>query len=556
MNFTVPLNLPVVLLPPLCFGALIAGVSLFVYMYIVYRKPLYGSILFAGILALIFVGSETLLLYVGSIRLNITTGRFFHITEQLSGVYYLTVLPFLLQQFLKVTPKWRVFNHYLIIISAVLSTIIFIAALVQPDLFISLTEHQPTWQTLQVNYARGKEGILYQIRDTLLGIYMIYSFICIIYDLRKREDREYVIYLGIAIFSGFLGALIDILYVYLEFYIDFISFNFSRFSLGITLLIAVMMAGTMKQFILSAKKLEIVHQKLVYSENRFRCLVNGTDDIVLTSDTNFNLISANTAALKQFGIEKEKLGEINIVELFDCSRNKDKVASQILKEKLDNFLASSSSLCIKGMLLDKYGEFAYEYNMIFEKVILDERMEIIIHASRTNVKVVSEYIVSESMCLVMNNQVLNVEEICSRLTVNLTKFMPVHKINTIKIGLREVIINAIEHGNLSISFEEKTKLTLSDQYVSHIINLQKKPEFRDKKVTIEYKLKTDSVEYCITDDGEGFNYREILAELNDKNDNDMLAHGRGLIMTLNIFDNVSFNEKGNSVTLIKNFGQV
>ncbi len=555
MTFEIPLHLIVALLPPLCVGTLLTGTMLFFYMYLVYKKPLYGSILIAGILALGFVGSETLLMFVGNIRLDLNKGRIFHITEQLSGALYLTALPFLLQQFLVVTPKWKSFNRILLFVSFIISISICTAAIIQPDLFISMTDHKANWLTHQANYARGQEGILYQVRDLLLGIYMIYSFIFIIYDIIKREDNEYVIYLAIGLFLAFFGAVNDTVYVYFGRNIDFIDINYSRFSLGITLMILVMMAGTMKEFIFSAKQLEILHHKLVFSENRYRGLFNGTDDIILTADINFYLISANNAALKHLSLSKDNLSETNFADLFEDSTNKDNVAFQIIKEKLDNFSDKRSFLSFKGMLLDNFGEHSYEYNIRLEKILLENKTEIIIHASRTNVRVISEYINSENMRLIMNNQVMNVEEICSRLTVNLSKFLGNQEINTIKIGLREMIINGIEHGNLKISFEDKSKLTMSDQYVAHIMEMQKKPEFEDKSITIEYTLKPDSVKYRITDDGDGFNYTEIIDQVKAKNETEMLAHGRGIIMTLNIFDTVLFNEKGNSVTLIKKFNK-
>lgn len=43
--------------------------------------------------------------------------------------------------------------------------------------------------------------------------------------------------------------------------------------------------------------------------------------------------------------------------------------------------------------------------------------------------------------------------------LNLPKYLDKKTTNTIKLGLREIIINAIEHGNLNIGFEEKTQAT-------------------------------------------------------------------------------------------------
>ena len=119
--------------------------------------------------------------------------------------------------------------------------------------------------------------------------------------------------------------------------------------------------------------------------------------------------------------------------------------------------------------------------------------------------------------------------------------------------MREIIINAIEHGNLNISFEEKSKATNDGNYLEFVLSRQKDPNYKDKKVTIEFLLNSNKVMYKIEDEGNGFNYREIIQKIQNTVDEDMLAHGRGLRMAFNIFDEVKFNKKGNQVLLVKHF---
>jgi hypothetical protein len=57
------------------------------------------------------------------------------------------------------------------------------------------------------------------------------------------------------------------------------------------------------------------------------------------------------------------------------------------------------------------------------------------------------------------------------------------------IGIREMILNAVEHGNLNINFEEKTKAQAEDSYIEFLMERQKEPRYSQKKVTIESMIK-------------------------------------------------------------------
>lgn len=61
--------------------------------------------------------------------------------------------------------------------------------------------------------------------------------------------------------------------------------------------------------------------------------------------------------------------------------------------------------------------------------------------------------------------------------------------------------------------------------------------------------------FRITDQGRGFNHRLMLRRSPDEVNREGIAHGRGLFLTLSHFDGVRYNEKGNSVLLIKRFGR-
>lgn len=141
----------------------------------------------------------------------------------------------------------------------------------------------------------------------------------------------------------------------------------------------------------------------------------------------------------------------------------------------------------------------------------------------------------------------------SKVVDNLTKDLAVNgftdrsRIDEIKIALQEIIINAIEHGNLEISFKDKSKFLENGINIEDIIKkYSKKEKYSDRKVTITYCNNKNKVIYKIKDEGKGFNWKNTVKKI-IKKDNLMLEHGRGLLLANKYFDKLKFNEKGNEV---------
>ncbi|HNL11487.1 MAG TPA: ATP-binding protein, partial [Turneriella sp.] len=65
----------------------------------------------------------------------------------------------------------------------------------------------------------------------------------------------------------------------------------------------------------------------------------------------------------------------------------------------------------------------------------------------------------------------------------------------------------------------------------------------------EYHIAPRRAAFRISDEGRGFDHRKFnnLAAQGDTE----LAHGRGIRMTLRVFDRVRYNTRGNRVTLPK-----
>lgn len=123
------------------------------------------------------------------------------------------------------------------------------------------------------------------------------------------------------------------------------------------------------------------------------------------------------------------------------------------------------------------------------------------------------------------------------------------ELSFMKIGLQEILINAIEHGNLDISYDEKQKLLASGDYHRHLREKAVALENIDKYVDIKVFSTPQYLKIIVEDMGDGFDLTSIPDPENPENF--LNEHGKGIMMTLNAFDDVKYNGKGNSVELVK-----
>jgi hypothetical protein len=113
------------------------------------------------------------------------------------------------------------------------------------------------------------------------------------------------------------------------------------------------------------------------------------------------------------------------------------------------------------------------------------------------------------------------------------------------VSLTEVFINAIEHGNLEISSDEKTKLQDNMQWLTEIQRRLELPEYRNRYVEVEFLRKDNEVEIKVTDQGKGFDWQQYQTfHSNDKQG----THGRGIAMAKDLaFTRQEYVGKGNIV---------
>ena len=119
----------------------------------------------------------------------------------------------------------------------------------------------------------------------------------------------------------------------------------------------------------------------------------------------------------------------------------------------------------------------------------------------------------------------------------------------VTLGLVEIITNAIEHGSLGISYEEKREALRSSVFYDLAHDRASMAPWRDRVVRVRSLVDPTEgmVRYRVEDEGDGFDWRNLPDPFNQSNLG--ARHGRGILMATHAFQALRYNEKGNIVTL-------
>lgn len=113
------------------------------------------------------------------------------------------------------------------------------------------------------------------------------------------------------------------------------------------------------------------------------------------------------------------------------------------------------------------------------------------------------------------------------------------------IVISELLVNAVEHGNLEISYKEKTEY-IGEGIYNQILNqrLSQAP-FADRFVEVKLQRLPDKMKVLIEDQGNGFDYQKYLTLDEDRVFD---VHGRGIAIA-NMHVHLEYLDKGNRVMI-------
>jgi anti-sigma regulatory factor (Ser/Thr protein kinase) len=112
-------------------------------------------------------------------------------------------------------------------------------------------------------------------------------------------------------------------------------------------------------------------------------------------------------------------------------------------------------------------------------------------------------------------------------------------------GIWELLSNAVEHGNLEISFEEKSSLLQSGAFANEVDRRSRLPEYSERTVRVEFARMAETIELTIVDQGRGFDFVRYM----NTDQSTECPNGRGIIIASKVcFDALDYQGCGNRVT--------
>lgn len=118
-------------------------------------------------------------------------------------------------------------------------------------------------------------------------------------------------------------------------------------------------------------------------------------------------------------------------------------------------------------------------------------------------------------------------------------------------ALQELLLNAVEHGNLEIRYQDKRRAIAEDRFEQLVAQRLAQPAFSQRNVSIQvlYERGAHSLRFRIADEGRGFQWRTYLRRGADACSSED-ANGRGIFLVHSFFPDMTYNETGNEVTLL------
>lgn len=122
----------------------------------------------------------------------------------------------------------------------------------------------------------------------------------------------------------------------------------------------------------------------------------------------------------------------------------------------------------------------------------------------------------------------------------------------IETGCHELLVNAIEHGNLEITLDQKMALIRSGELLTFLKKRLAEARYKNRKVWVNCAIDRfnhkSAIIITIKDEGQGFDWKRQI-EISEKICQADQIHGRGILIAKELsFDHLYYNNIGNQAT--------
>jgi len=265
------------------------------------------------------------------------------------------------------------------------------------------------------------------------------------------------------------------------------------------------------------------YQKATDGKSGLKCFHEFNPDIVL-SDINM----AHMDGLEM--VERIRQNKPGVIIIMLTAYNSEEYVIKAMKVGANNYLKKPVSKDNLISLLRKYTSII-KAKQIKSSICQFQKEHSFLLKFKTNTEAISSlvnFLVKESSDLFTEEQKLD-----------------------IKLGLGELVLNSVEHGNMGITYEEKSQAVIDDTLQSLYAQKMSIPAIKNKEIAIFYRQTEEGAEWEISDEGTGFNPECIPNPISE--DGIMRLHGRGIFICKFQFDEMEYIGKGNKVRVKKKF---
>lgn len=286
--------------------------------------------------------------------------------------------------------------------------------------------------------------------------------------------------------------------------------------------------------------------ELERSEAKYRSIFEDTTDMVFTLNQDGAFLSVNNAAYRTIGYEPGELIGKSVQSLMQSSGSMD-LQTILLRDALTT---QEPSRRFRLQLLARDGS-------LVDVSVKLERVETArgVHFQGRAFLAASDPLLAclrrERLSYSVENFFATAELLNQRITKNLPAFFTEEECIDLQVVLREMLVNAIEHGNLEISYEEKTAAQKAGDYLQYAASKQRMGAYAGRRIHVISSLCSKYSLFHIEDEGPGFDHVSVSRKALDGVADLTLSHGRGIAISRQLLDRVSYNKKGNAVTLLK-----
>jgi two-component system, sensor histidine kinase LadS len=307
--------------------------------------------------------------------------------------------------------------------------------------------------------------------------------------------------------------------------------------------------------ILSSLKLSMVRQEFEIKWKNL--MLDNTDEVFIVLNMYGQIVTYNQSFETLMGLSRTELQGKPLRAVF--MNEVDEENSNLSYVLLDRF---------RDVFMGREAHFTYSFrfkgtdrvvslNLDMQPVFSNEELQNILVSGHTVVsdEIAMKYLVREQGFYCMDNNVAQLYQLSYRLTRNLERWLPRTQIYLLQMALQEVLINAVEHGNLEMDYHKKTELQRrKGNYWDILIKESDCEHLEKRRIHVSYTLNDDRVVYVVKDEGNGFEWKKYLEPERGHVDDEFIRthHGIGLQLVRNVFD-LSFDSGGSEVTMVKRF---